>query len=168
MITVDEIMACCPCADYPRERVAELCGSGVTAAQVLAADIPNEDKHWLLTNVLARRDRVALIAWVWRCLAAIDRDCPAWRAMIAAPGNADLARAAADAYAYAYASHAAAAAARAAYADDAAYAASYAARAARAARRAARAARAYAVARSPLWVDLVQAIDDAIAHEVTP
>lgn len=109
-ITTEEVMSCVPCPAYPRSRVEQLCGKGITAAHVLRLDIPARDKRWVLTNILARRDREALIAWVWRCLALIDRDCPRWQAMLAAPGDVELARAAAaynsaDAIRCAYAAH---------------------------------------------------------------
>ncbi len=146
LITADEIINCNPCDDYPAERVRDLCGDGVTAAQVLASDIPRADKRWLLTHVLARRDHSALIAWVWRCLAAIDRDCPRWRAMVAAPGDVKLARDAA-ATAADYADYAAADAAYAATIASADYAAAYAA------------AATAAYAAETLWADLAHVID---------
>ena len=157
LITADEIINCNPCDDYPAERVRDLCGDGVTAAQVLASDIPRADKRWLLTHILARRDRSALVAWVWRCLAAVARDCPHWRAMVAAPGDVELARAA---HAHA-ADYAAVAAAYAANVVDY-YAAAYPDAAADAATRVADYA-AVAVAATctaeTLWADLAHVID---------
>ena len=49
-ITLDGIMALHPCADYPRDRVAQLMAGreSVTARDVLGASIPAEDKLWLV------------------------------------------------------------------------------------------------------------------------
>lgn len=50
LITVDQIMNFCPapCAEYPRERVAELIGDGKTPLEILDLDIPIQDRFWVL------------------------------------------------------------------------------------------------------------------------
>ena len=49
-ITLDEIMDLYPCGEYSRERIAKLMGrrKSVTALDVLAADIPDGDRLWLV------------------------------------------------------------------------------------------------------------------------
>ncbi len=98
--TFDDIWALGPCWNEGRVREAiDAVGGSVTATQIAESDIDTADKLWVLTRLLARRDLPALIAWVWRCLARVLRDCPhpQWRAMLAAPGDVTLARAASDA-----------------------------------------------------------------------
>jgi hypothetical protein len=48
--TVDDIMASEPCDDYTRQRVSDLVGDGITAAQCATLDIPIEDRLWGLIN----------------------------------------------------------------------------------------------------------------------
>ena len=96
--TFDDIWALGPCWSEGRVRAAiDAAGGAVTATQIAQADICIDDRRWVLTRLLAKQDRSALIAWVWRCLARIDRDCPEWRTMLAAPGDVSKARAASDA-----------------------------------------------------------------------
>jgi hypothetical protein len=159
LITADEILACSPCRAWPAERVRALVGDGITPeALARRADVSLADRRWALTQVLARRDRHALVRWACDCAVSVrhllagdaldaadlavqtalawcegdapEEDC---RAAYAA-ANADYAAAwaaYAATYAAAYAAWAAYAAAYAAAADTAAYAADTAAYAAK-------------------------------------
>ena len=128
IITADEIRACNPCGAYPKNQIRKLLGDGLTPAAVAALAIPYDDRMWALTNVLARRDRVALVRWAvdcaesvvhlvpgqrWAAVAECLRVTRAWCAGTATVADVSAARSAVYA-AYAYA--AAAAAANAAYA----------------------------------------------------
>lgn len=96
--TFDDIWALGPCWSEHRLRQAiDVAGGSVTAAQIAQASratvsVPN--KVWVLTQLLAHREVSALIAWVWRRLAEVSRDCPHWRAMLEAPGDKHAAYAA--------------------------------------------------------------------------
>ncbi len=96
--TFDDIWALGPCWSEHRLRHAiDVAGGSVTAAQIAQesrATVSVLNKVWVLTQLLAHRDVSALIAWVWRRLAEVPRDCPHWRAMLEAPGDARAAYAA--------------------------------------------------------------------------
>lgn len=50
VITVNEIMSLRPCDNYPRERVEQLVGNGLTAAEIARLDIDIADRRWVLTQ----------------------------------------------------------------------------------------------------------------------
>jgi hypothetical protein len=177
-ITADEILACDPCSDWPPARIRALVGDGIAPA-VLARhpDVPRVDRRWVLTQVLARRDRRALVHWACDCcdcVAGVRRLLPggtaadlavktarAWCEGAATAEDCRAAWATTRAVAYAtapraaYAIWAAADVADAASADDDAWAARAAARAA--------AAAAWAAARA----EATQAQLDALAAYYT-
>ena len=133
MITADDIMILHPCPDWPRERVATIVGAGITPTEIARRpDIPIADRRWVLSQLLAVRDRRALVRWACECAqdvrGTLDEDardaadCAIQTAVAWTEGAVtaeDCRMAAADAAAYA-AYAAARAAARAAYAARAA------------------------------------------------
>jgi hypothetical protein len=48
IITVDQIISWCPCKEWPRERIAEVVGDGLTPLQICDLDISVEDRLWVL------------------------------------------------------------------------------------------------------------------------
>jgi hypothetical protein len=56
--TVDDIMNCDPCDDYPRAYVEELFGGRetVTPEDILSADISAFDIGWIITNLAAKHN----------------------------------------------------------------------------------------------------------------
>jgi hypothetical protein len=72
MITVEEILSCGPCDDYPEDRIRELAPSGsLTAAEVCDLPIPVEDRCWALAEVYARRNHRGLVRWAADCVETI-------------------------------------------------------------------------------------------------
>lgn len=149
-ITAKEILECRPC--WREDRVRKAIGHGKTPLQIAnARGVSADNRLWVLTRVLARRNPTALVHWAAGCVQdavgfsdvdeAMCAVSIAVASRFAAASVSDCVDAADYAYAYANATHdatrAAAHAAAAAYSDaavyDAATAASYAARAARAA-----------------------------------
>jgi len=57
-ITVDMIMSHVPCDDWPRERVKDVIGDGLTAREVADSEITLQDKHWVLWHCLPDTDAV--------------------------------------------------------------------------------------------------------------
>lgn len=57
-ITADQIMSWGPCDTYDKARIEELFGNGRTPRQVLALDIPEPDRCWVLLNLLSAREQI--------------------------------------------------------------------------------------------------------------
>lgn len=122
-ITTDDIMTLRPCSDWPRERVATIVGEGITPIEIARhPDIPIADRQWVLSHLLAVRDRRALVQWACECAQDV-RHLTATSAATSAADAADAARAADAPAAAAYAASYAASYAAAAYAARAADAA---------------------------------------------
>lgn len=60
-ITIDKVMACEPCSDYPRKRVRELFGNrkSVTPREVAESDLPIKDRIWLLCKLAPNQRKLA-------------------------------------------------------------------------------------------------------------
>jgi hypothetical protein len=106
--TFDEIRALNPC--YSDEQLAGLVGGGITAAGIADTAIPNGDKVWVMTRLLALQDRAALAAVARNCANRAESyadyaDYATWaaRAANAAAHATTYANAAAEAAAHAYA-----------------------------------------------------------------
>lgn len=70
LLTTDTIMALCPCAAWPRERVAAVVGDGLTPAQLAAhKDVHSADRRWALTRYAATlpEGRRLLVRWAAGC-----------------------------------------------------------------------------------------------------
>jgi len=119
-VTVDDIMAHCPCEEYPRERVEELWGGreSLTLTEILDLGIPAKDRIWASLQFLSEKETGQFARWcalqvvhLWDCPdvvkryletvdeglrgvipAAADAAAAAWNASWAARTAADAAR----------------------------------------------------------------------------
>jgi hypothetical protein len=70
-ITTEMIMAKKPCADYTTERVHELIGDGKSLLEILAGDIPVEDRIWVIAQFLSDLENRKFAIW---CARRVNRN----------------------------------------------------------------------------------------------
>lgn len=64
LITAEEIIACCPCDEWPHESIRSLAGTGVTSMEIATHPaVSLAHRRWALTQLLARRNPRALVRW---------------------------------------------------------------------------------------------------------
>ena len=81
IVTTELIMSWDPC--YTAFHVRELVGAGVTPRQVAEADLPAEDRYWVLCHLLSPEDQRLLAAAVAEraLMAAGVTDSRSWEAI---------------------------------------------------------------------------------------
>jgi len=81
-VTVDDIMAHCPCEEYPRERVEELWGGreSLTLTEILDLGIPAKDRIWASLQFLSEKETGQFARWcalqvvhLWDCPDVVKR-----------------------------------------------------------------------------------------------
>jgi GGDEF domain-containing protein len=70
-ITTEMIMAKKPCADYTTERVHGLIGDGKSLLEILAGDIPAEDRIWVIAQFLSDLENRKFAIW---CARRVNRN----------------------------------------------------------------------------------------------
>jgi len=83
IVTAEQILSWSPCPEYPESRVRQLVGAGVTPRQVAEADLPAEDRYWVLCHLLSPEDQRLLAAAVAEraLMAAGVTDSRSWEAI---------------------------------------------------------------------------------------
>ena len=77
IVTVDAVMELEPCEEYPRTRVQELFGDGLTLLEISGLDIPVEDRLWVLPQLLPPREaRLFACACAQAVLPLFERESP--------------------------------------------------------------------------------------------